>query len=440
MYLDYAYLQAPLLPMLNAALFALTAGEQLLLVSRLHVAVWGALGLGTLYWLGRSLPNGDRSVGLGAALAAGSHGLFLSNAAESSNYMLPLATTLMSLLALTRSARPAWMIASGLLAGIAVTCKSFYLFLGIGIFAMVWAIRGLAPLVPWAAGALAGTLPASFYWIRDHETFYFGNLGYHLANVEYWRGRGSQLLTFQQKLGFLGELALTEPVLIAFTAVAFVSSILLVRARASFDAAVRACLCCWGLSLTAAGVALLPSPPFPQYFAIPLVFTIVTAAISCAALGGRWKTGFLVLCLGSLAFAPAPRQLWNSAPSPSVPAQLKDDALRLRELVACSREKRIATLAPVFALEATCDIYPELATGAFTYRIADQFDPARQQRLHIIGPKRLRSLLDAQPPAAILIGLNRRYESALEQYARANAYQRSPLRFMAGGRVWLPPR
>jgi hypothetical protein len=441
MYLDYAYLQAPLLPMLNAALFALTGGEQLLLASRLHVAVWGALALGTLYWLGRSLPNGDRTVGLAAALAVGSHGLFLSNAAESSNYMLPLAASLMSLFTLLRATTPAWMVASGLLSGLAVACKSFYLFLGSGMFAMVWSVRGLAALVPWAIGAVAGTLSASFYWIRDHETFYFGNLGYHLANVEYWRGRGSQLLTLPQKLGFFGDLALTEPSLIAFAALAFVSSIVLIRTRASLDAAVRMCLCSWGLSFVALGIALLPSPPFPQYFAIPLVFTIVTAAVSCAGLGRPWKAGFVALCLAGLAFSPATRQLWNSAPRQrSVPAQLREDALRLRELVGCSREKRIATLAPVFALEAHCDIYPELATGAFTYRIADQLDPAKQQRLRIVGPKRLQSLLDAQRPAAILIGLNRRYESGLEQYARANGYQRSPVRFMAGGRVWLAPR
>ena len=65
--------------------------------------------------------------------------------------------------------------------------------------------------------------------------------------------------------------------------------------------------------------------------------------------------------------------------------------------------KLILTLAPLYALEGGCDIYSQLSSGPFVYRIADYLSPSDRQSTHAVGPKTLRQLLERSPPSALIL-------------------------------------
>ena len=67
--------------------------------------------------------------------------------------------------------------------------------------------------------------------------------------------------------------------------------------------------------------------------------------------------------------------------------------------------KLVLTLAPLYALQGRCDIYTELSTGPFAYRIADFLTPAERQITNTVGPKTLKALLDNSPPTAVVLGV-----------------------------------
>ena len=77
--------------------------------------------------------------------------------------------------------------------------------------------------------------------------------------------------------------------------------------------------------------------------------------------------------------------------------------------------KLILTLAPLFALEGGCDIYPELSAGAFTYRIGNLMSEADRQATRTAGPEQLKALAELSPPSAIIVGAEPPYFSSLEE-------------------------
>ncbi|MHC4719128.1 MAG: hypothetical protein ACYSYT_01470 [Planctomycetota bacterium] len=67
--------------------------------------------------------------------------------------------------------------------------------------------------------------------------------------------------------------------------------------------------------------------------------------------------------------------------------------------------KLILTLAPLYALEGSCDIYTELSAGVFVYRIADFLSPSDCRIAHAVGAKTLEQLIENSPPAAVVLGV-----------------------------------
>jgi 4-amino-4-deoxy-L-arabinose transferase-like glycosyltransferase len=448
LYTDYAYLQAPLLPMVNAALFAIADNEHLLLVARLHVALWSIVALCSVYELGRRL-TASRAVGIGAAVAFASHRLFLSNAAESSNYMMPLALAILSLLASVLAAdesfserlRARWCGLSGVAIGLAVTCKSFYVVLAVGLFAMALAAYDRKLVLHWVAGAALGALPLLYYTLRDPSGFYFGNLGYHIANTEYRRASGSNMpMGISQKLRFVRRMW-REPFLIGLTIYALAGVVLVVLRRVEISIKTRRVFVfAWLLTLLACICALLPSPSYLQYYAIPYAFLIITGIAAAGLRASWWRASFVALCLLGVAFSPTTWELATSIQRKSTPARMEREAKKLGEHLACSQETYVATLSPILALEAGCNIYPELATGPFAFRVADDSTDTLQEELNVVGSSRLESFLDAKKPHAILVGFEPRHDHFFKAYAKREGYVEVDERFMRRGRLWVAPQ
>ncbi len=105
---------------------------------------------------------------------------------------------------------------------------------------------------------------------------------------------------------------------------------------------------------------------------------------------------------------------------------------------------KVATLSPIFVIDAGLPAYSELATGPFFYRTADLLPPETVRALKAVSPETLYSLLDADPPAAIFTGYQtisipaNTQDSRFEAYARSRGYRRVSGAF-GKGKLFLRP-
>jgi hypothetical protein len=98
---------------------------------------------------------------------------------------------------------------------------------------------------------------------------------------------------------------------------------------------------------------------------------------------------------------------------------------------------RIATLSPIFAIEAGLPIYHELATGPFLFRIGDLLSDGERTKYIGTSQRSLGRLLESRPPAAILVGFVGDLERPFVAYAEKNNYERIEDDF-GGGSLYVP--
>jgi hypothetical protein len=123
-----------------------------------------------------------------------------------------------------------------------------------------------------------------------------------------------------------------------------------------------------------------------------------------------------------------------ATPSEWFPIRAHALALRMRSVVP---EGRVLTLAPSWPLEAGLKIYPEFATAPFAWRAARLLHAERRARFKLIGPAELEQFLAADPPAAVLTGVeDEELEKPLIAYAKQHGYR--PVTLGKGQVVWTP--
>jgi hypothetical protein len=176
--------------------------------------------------------------------------------------------------------------------------------------------------------------------------------------------------------------------------------------------------------------ALSPTPSFQQYFAMPLsfLFLVFLCLMAMAARSReRLVMGIMLLCLGLTLLVRLPILAGTPAMAdvdawPGVRFHRQATALR-RELEEAGIQGRIATLSPLYAVEAGLPIYREFAAGPFLYRVGDLIPPADRGRFAAASPVDVAALFEREPPAAILVGFERALDDALREYAKNNGYR-----------------
>jgi len=451
LYSQFAFLQAPGLPLLHAGLFALSGSEHLLLLARLHTWLWAALALTAAQLLMRRAGTGCRLLAPAATLALVTQRVFVSDVSEASNYMPALGATLLATLALSFAvdsntgpqARQTWCVLSGVAAGAAASCKLNHVLSVAGLCVVVWLYRRRVQPGHWLAGVLLGLSPLLFYAARDFDGFWFGNVGYHLSNAGLLSGMQSPRVELAGKARQIWRIW-REPQTLALSTFVVVGLLSAWRARRLRSERALTESERWVLALVAclfAAVlaALAPTPANAQYFAHPLAFVLLACVALAALLGRRWQQALTLICLAAILLTTGPsRKSLERLGKTTWPTRIERDANTLRALLTCTPERRVATLAPIRALEAGCGIYPELASGPFAYRVADLQPEELQRRLRLVGPEGVAALFAERPPDALLLGLEQRYESAFETYARQAGYVRQPKNTLRQGRLWLP--
>jgi len=184
-------------------------------------------------------------------------------------------------------------------------------------------------------------------------------------------------------------------------------------------------------------IALIPPTIWRQYLAMPVPFIIISLTFPLLYLRkladntGSNKHFNIASCLiaASVLVAVAShsvvlyripklldRQNW-------VPIRLHAVSADIAEKT--ESPKLILTLAPLFALEGGCDIYPQLSAGSIVYRIADLLSPADRDITHTVGPKTLKEMIHIAPPAAVILAVELEFlEAPLLQSAVKPNWQR----------------
>jgi hypothetical protein len=205
----------------------------------------------------------------------------------------------------------------------------------------------------------------------------------------------------------------------------------------------RSALCAASLTTIFFAIALGLPTIWRQYLAPPVPFLLCSFAYPMAYLndlssrnvsGSPIKVGVVLFGIGALTtcvLPPDTSPVWGTRVSTSeklvtcfkldkwIPMQVHRTAT---DIAGNTKEpKLILTLAPLFALEGGCDIYPELSAGAFTYRIGDLMSETDRRITQTAGPEQIPQLVEQCPPAAIMVGAEPPYFSGLEEPLEAVA-------------------
>jgi hypothetical protein len=204
------------------------------------------------------------------------------------------------------------------------------------------------------------------------------------------------------------------------------------------------------LVLVSIPTAMTPTPLFPQYFAMPVSFLYLLLIFAWQGAGYATvrKIFLAVLVLFAAAvYAPEAlplmsrvrdRQQWSGVTTRRVASDVRT-ILREHGL---DTGQPVATLAPLYVMEANLPIYPELATGPFLYRVGDLLTPEQRARYVGTSPATIGALLDRNPPAAILVKFESegKLDTPLIAYATSHGYQRIGIPNSRGELYLRPPQ
>lgn len=468
-YRDYAYFHTPYLVFVYAALFRLVGGYPLL-TARLFSALCASAGMALFFFLAWDFFCGQpRRYRLGAAV--GFTLLFalspLTAAASgfSWNHDAMLLLLLLAFAALYHAPRRAhprrWLFASGVLLGLAIGVRASAVTVLPAFLLALWFFPGVRSLrryfsfiLLWGGGMALALVPLLVTFLLAPRQFLFGNIEYALLNTRFrldtpvLYDRGFPVYgprNFLEKLGYLGESVIAQPSnLLAFLLLAFfgwtaMGAALRRKAAPLYETTLLlllAPLACLG--------SLLPTPSWMQYFYAPLPFALLAAAYGLAMLTrrggslGKWTLALLVWVVlltnlyqsmdyRRLSFVRYP-ELWK----PLAIHQLGDE---IRQAV--GEGGRVFTLSPLYPLEAGVPIYSQFATGTFAYRTGVQLTPEQRRFYKVVSEGDLAAFLEADPPAAILIGLDPLLDPPIQEYAQSHGYQKRDLTVLVS--LWLRP-
>jgi 4-amino-4-deoxy-L-arabinose transferase-like glycosyltransferase len=450
LYPDFGYNQPPNLPILLHLLFRVTGGTHFLLTGRLMMAVAWLISCALIAIVAARESRSRPVAALCVALFVLNPVLLGPAGMAVTNSFLPVTFTLAALTFFLAGARRGGagglaFFASGAAAAIAMGLKANYVFLPpvLGLAALAMPVelsfrqRLLRAWLPLVAGGIVGALPSLAYFAADPDGFLAHVTRYHrAAQIDYWAAvqgddvpamRLADKLHLARTLWLSGAAGLTLFALLALAALRWVSA----GGRSIGDAAGRRAIALMlVLMMLGALISFVPTPAFPQYYVPPLPFAIVAIAILYGQLGGdRLAVARPVLIVVGLVLAVvgAPRLL-VALPRLLHPAQWSGFVVhRQAETLARATvgdERPLATLAPLYPLEAGRPIYPQLAGGFVLYRVGDFLHRTEGRHYRqLASPTTLAPLLAARPPSAILVGTEGALDDPFVAFARTHGYR-----------------
>lgn len=450
LYRDYGFNNLPNLPLALGLIFGATGTDHYLLTGRLLIFGGWLVALGAMAFLVRRATGSRPAAVIAMLLLATNPVLIGPTGMLVTNNFLPLACALAAMALLlsalgAASAQRGKMAGAGLCVALAAGFKANYAFL-IPLFATAAILapsslalrdRLLRNVLPLLVGGLVGSAPTLFYLVRDPQEFLAHVIHYHRGpHIAYWLANadvdGAKIMTPGGKIALAAKVWLGGGMVVPIAMAAIFGGIIL-RDRKADAGGVPTWAIALLLAIIAGGVAMsfVPTPAFPQYYALPLPFILLLTA----SLYGRmpqdrrrqivpWAATAALIVVA----AGMPRLLVRLpqlvAPSRWAGMEVHAAGVELARLTkSANAAGPVATLAPLYPLEGGLPLYPELVTGPLVYRVGDII-PAEDRRYyhHVTSPRTIGTMLAARPPAAILVGQEGALDRPLIAYARRNGY------------------
>jgi 4-amino-4-deoxy-L-arabinose transferase-like glycosyltransferase len=453
-YRDFPSNHMPYLALVYAAIFKATNWD--LMPARVVSAVSAALATAIVFALTSSFLRGRRvftrfTVSGAACLLLITNPIFTYTSGRAWNHDFPTLLTLAAVGLFLRakpSAHPRrWLLTSGALVGLAIGTRLTYLLalLPFG-FAILFGRSASEELgkrsasIAFGAGLALASLPWLALFAAAPRQFVFGNITYQTLNTDYRELLAHRVgETLLGKAVFFYHLLVDNPanllLFLAFgIAAVWIAAQLLKR---NLDLS-REIILLGGLALVLFAGAFAATPSWYQYFYAPvpfLVLTITLAASFVRPADAHWERTLswiaaVVLLAGGIGVVS--QSDWRSVRDAGswIPVQAHELG---DEVAGFVRQGTVLTLAPIFPLEGGLGIYNSLATGPFSWRVAPLLTQEKRREMGLITYGDLGTSLEANPPAAILVGFeagNEGFEQGsigglevpLDEYAREHGY------------------
>ncbi|WP_331376194.1 hypothetical protein [Sinorhizobium chiapasense] len=299
--------------------------------------------------------------------------------------------------------------------------------------------RLLRVVAPLAGGGLIGGIPILIYLFSAPQRFLAHVLGYHTGpHLQYWQM--SNAAGEEAAISIAAKLMLARDVWLSASVAVAVSALLALLFTALRTEANRRpgmvgvvngpLLIVAGALFCSATLSLVPTPSFPQYFALPLICIPLALALLFRSLDveSRLRMQPVLLAAAMVALViEAPRFAQFAAtaihPESWTVTRVHEAGVAISQRMAEAGVRgKVATLSPIYPLEGNVDVYLELATGPFAYRTADITEAELAAWYKMTSPTRIAAVLDADPPAALLLGFDEVLERPMQAYAQRNGY------------------
>ncbi len=301
--------------------------------------------------------------------------------------------------------------------------------------------RQAALSVVFTGGALLALAPSFYLWYSSPEAFVFGNLQFpRLRLSDPTDSRAQKTITSWRKARyFFKEIVIPSWPIFAAYLISVPAAVRWLRRRAGGD--FPCALIFFVLPFIIAG-CFAPSRYQYQHYFVVIPFLAWGVACGLGAIPATWRfaphlrAGLVLLVIissGKSVYDTMQHSGKNGFswfanvvhPAEWFPGRAHEFSSEIGRHVGGGK---VLTLAPAWVIETGLPIYPEFATGPFAWRGAHLLDPERRKRLKIVAPADLEDFLAADPPSAILTGVeDEDLERPLLDYARAHSFLLVPL-------------
>ena len=456
-YRDYPWFHTPYLPFIYGWMFRLV--DHPLLIARGFSVLCASLTAGLLFAVAwESLADGSRKprllLAISAVLLFVSPPIFTYGLGRAWNQEPSVLLAFIAVLLVANRSDSKQSLWHGLGGGFA---------LGIGIGLRITVAPLIAPLGGamltnveveeqkrrwWTAGAFSiglsvALLPVLILCLCAPQSAHFGLIDFPRVNLDYLR-----LVRNSAGVGFIERLRYVVTEIFPRMAVILIllAGTLLFSLRHKLKAGCRKLGLVFIILPFLLMGSLAPTPCYIQYFYVEEPFLILGLIYGISKWRGdariidRLVTGIFLVTVLSLLFTYRPytrgsRVLFQTSRWEAVAVHRTG-----QDLKALVGQGRILTLDPIFPLEGGLDIYPAFTSGVFAWRVGPFVPPTTRQEIGLVAPADLASVLDREPPGAILLGNEHHYEEFLQSYVRGHGYRLTMLQNVPNAlQVWLPP-
>lgn len=449
LYRDIFFNHVPYSAWLFRGMHLLLPSFGLLAVARLTVFLAWLLLLGCTGWIGWRL-TGSRLVAFFGPAGLMATDVFLGQTGMvATNNLLPLPFVVLGLglfaIALAEGRLTIWPlfvagVSLSIACGLKISAIAFVPAVAIGCFLvpreLTFAERLRFLVLPVGLGGIVGALP--IFWLALTQTgLFFAHIaGYHTGpHVAYWQANAAMEPGLALHAAQKFQLALSVWFFGAAMLLLFVtifSGVMSRRGESASGWPGQAAVVIASATISAAAFGFVPTPGFPQYYAAPLVGLPILIALfyrRCASENRRHLGLAMSVALVLMVFSGGTRLALglNALRDPAgfTTTNVVRGAQALRTAIAeagLPAQGAVATLAPIYPLEAGLRIYPEFSAGPFGYRVVPYAAPEELTQFAITGPDGVETLFYDDPPVALLTGFDAVLDQALVDYAQANGY------------------